>query len=575
MSLIGFIRPEEVSAGLVPLQNGTPAGFSELFSLGRKAFNQNYNTNAKDRLYLDERESNQKLAEQILGREIKPQDASSFEEYQSTSSGASTIDLSARIRHDFKYIDQAIEELKAKDPEKYGKVKTREQVEKAIRERARMSEQEFALASKRKSSFIAGLGGFAGQLVAGFSDPINVGATLLTGGLGAGRAGATAIMKTALREAGINATIEGVSQPIIANWQKEIGNEYGFKDAAVNVGFAALFGGGLSLGARGVSAGVRGAKPAASWVFEKIGAMESLPVKVRSSAKYMSRIARIEETNPHVRDVNLSNKRAHMESVSEAVQALSRGERVDGAKLKISEQEFNDLATAHKRGDSATVKARLDELKRFQEEGKIRSGVKARAADASKPSSPSYTIQSLPQQVLEKARKKGVIRKSDFAPEELAMLDSAGFKFNAQGQLKKQPLVNELKARAKDGTLFDINGKKTSHIDDYNARIREESNDITRQDLDAQEKNLADAIDETQKILDERAVEYSVANELARRADSPDTIAAEQAAFDAMLNENPNLKISLEDRDITLKELVDEFKNDERLLREIKGCALK
>lgn len=81
------------------------------------------------------------------------------------------------------------------------------------------------------------IGGFAGALSGGFSDPVNL-ATLVLGG-GPSRS----ILNTALREAGINAATEAVTLPIIAQRREEISVPMTAKEAAISVTAAGVLGG--------------------------------------------------------------------------------------------------------------------------------------------------------------------------------------------------------------------------------------------------------------------------------------------------------------------------------------------
>ncbi len=97
------------------------------------------------------------------------------------------------------------------------------------------------------------IAGFAGGMVAGFGDPINMAAMGATGGA----AGALSpIWRTMAREAGVNALTELVETPITASARAEFGEETTAGDVLGNVGMAfaggAAFTGGLHIGGKAV-----------------------------------------------------------------------------------------------------------------------------------------------------------------------------------------------------------------------------------------------------------------------------------------------------------------------------------
>jgi hypothetical protein len=89
------------------------------------------------------------------------------------------------------------------------------------------------------------IGGFAGALSGGFSDPVNL-ATLVLGG-GPSRS----ILHTALREAGVNAATEAVTLPIIAQRREEIDVPMTAGEAVLSVTAAGVLGGVVGGGVEG------------------------------------------------------------------------------------------------------------------------------------------------------------------------------------------------------------------------------------------------------------------------------------------------------------------------------------
>ena len=118
-----------------------------------------------------------------------------------------------------------------------------------------------ALAAESARPWLKWGGYFAGSLVGGFRDPVNV-AALFVGAPGAtvAKTAAGAIARTALREAVVNAGTEAAMQPIIQNWRAELGLESGLAEAAKNVGMAAAFGGIIGGGVEAVARAARAAR---------------------------------------------------------------------------------------------------------------------------------------------------------------------------------------------------------------------------------------------------------------------------------------------------------------------------
>ena len=98
-----------------------------------------------------------------------------------------------------------------------------------------------------------GLGAWAGYLAGGFQgqlvDPaFYMAAPLSFGGAGVGAKG---LLMGAAKAAGINMATQAVVEPSIADYQTQMGNQYGLPEMAKSVGMAGLFGAGFDLAGRG------------------------------------------------------------------------------------------------------------------------------------------------------------------------------------------------------------------------------------------------------------------------------------------------------------------------------------
>ena len=453
------------------------------------------------------------------------------------------------------YINEAIAMFKEREPERFKDVLTSSEVENKAIERAKKSQIQFDEALGHSGSFGTAMG-FVGQVAGGFTDPVNIAVTGLSIGLAPFTGGAStsgvattsmgrSIISTILREAAVNAGTEALTQPIIADWQNEIGNEYGFAEMIENIGFAAIFGGTMG----GLSRGVR---PTAKMVFGKMASMKSLPKRVRTAAATVHRWAEIKEGMPYSEATTSQTKR-HVEDLEKVYEAIDQGRPLDRGELSISEKEFNSIDTEPKPGDTKVELARKEEIKKFQDPEKKLSPEEIEKLK------PQFTPETLPQQILDKVTEtKGGIRAKDFAPEELEMLKSAGIEPNSKGQIKKGPLLDQRKAREKEGIIQDLSGRQNDHIKEY----RDSVQNSMRDDVDIQAKEMETATSETSRqYVDDH--------------NDPVTIAMEEKTFDDLLKANESLEISLDDGTVkTLKEISEEFADDERFLKEIIDCGV-
>jgi hypothetical protein len=128
-----------------------------------------------------------------------------------------------------------------------------------------------------------GLTGFAGEIGGSVLDPVNVST------LGVGLSSKT-ILGAALREAGVNASIEAGLQPAIAVNREALGLDYGIADAAMNVGAAAAFGG--VFGGGGKSIEQYFARRSRKKILEEI---EELPPEIRDDPDVQAAAAAMEK----------------------------------------------------------------------------------------------------------------------------------------------------------------------------------------------------------------------------------------------------------------------------------------
>lgn len=556
MSLANFINKETAPIGSQPIQQ-EPSDFTDILFKSFTSTLQNFNSNSRAKLIDEEKNERAKLFQDLTGEKLDPTKATGYVPFEEPSAqdflelGSMKI-LQRKEEYENQFIEQYVQELKNKEPEKYKSILSQEELEEKARNKANLSRREFEEASKRSSGFTRFTASFLGGLGATALDPINV-ATIPFGA-----ARGASILRTVATEAAINAGTEAVTQPFVAKWQKELGQEYGFNEMAENVGFAALFGGSFA----GV---VKGAKPSAMFVFDKMSKMKNLKPSERLTASYMSKVAHLKEALPFVRNKTPIEAKKHYDSVKAVSEAFENGKKVEPNDVKITEAEFISLDTKPKRGDTDIEKTRLAEIERFKEQDVIQE---------SQIETPVYKIETLPQQILDKVENKILdnkkISKVDFEPEELEILKSAGIKPNAAGKINEKPLLKERKKRQESNTLVDTIGKERQHIEDFNNAKNIKT--LRNQNLNKQEVDLKNTL-KKENILDDN-IEPSFMDRVLDESNSPQFIQAEDINFRALAEENPDLLISLEDGEFRIGDLLEMFDNDENFIKQITTCTI-
>jgi hypothetical protein len=555
MAITQFVDKENTNIGFQPIQQ-PPSDFGEVASKSFRSFRDNYISTSRQRLIQEQQDKRDALFEDISGERLEPSMAKNFKPFEETRisirSGLDPQDVAIlKQRHDERFKEEAINEAKQREPEKYKDILSHNQVVEEARKRANASRQEFEAASTRTSSFDRIVGSLVGGLGATATDPINIAS------LPFGAARGASVLRTVLTEAGVNAGAELATQPFVANWQREVGQDYGFNEVVENVGFAALFGGSFA-------AVTKGAKPAASIIYNKLSTLPNLSESAKLASTYMSRVAHIKENIPFIRSKRTAQVKQHTDSVEAASRAIDKGQRVDSADLKITENEFLNIDTSVKKGDTEVIKNQLDEIKRYIEqpsEGKIPN------------KEPEYTLETLPQQLLDKAQKKeGDLTVKDFDDVEVRILESAGVKPNNKGIINKDTLVNQREQRLKDDAIEDLTGKERDHIVSHLNTARVKS--LEDQNIEQQVENILKGRETQESLPGEDVVEPDFMDRVLERSESPETLRAEEINFRALAEEKPDLLVSLEDGDTTLGKLLEEFDKDENFVAQITSCAI-
>jgi len=212
-------------------------------------------------------------------------------------------------RERFAAFDAKVAELAAKHPEL--QVKTRDDALTEVGKRVRAAKE----AAERPGVNVgwAGFGSFVGYGQAAMEDPVNVFATVLTGGLGGGAATATAaaratlaarlaeaarpVAATALREGTINAGIEAVTQPSVKRFNNEMGVDYTWGEAAGNVAMAGAAGGILAGGMHAAGLGLKSLL--GRWDEAKAAGQVVTDAETEAAEKVLRDVDTVRRANPY------------------------------------------------------------------------------------------------------------------------------------------------------------------------------------------------------------------------------------------------------------------------------------
>lgn len=268
-----------------------------------------------------------------------------------------------------KLIDQHILKMKTQDPEKFGSLETNDQILEKVKAKAQGARQDLqkTLAGADQRPFVpltniskSDIAGFAGSMGAEFTDPVNI----ATMPLGAARG--MKILKAAATEAGVNMGAELARQPEIVEWQKQLGHEYGFGDAATNVGFAGIFGFGFG----GAGAAI-GGPPKVKSGAEFFSALEAkaidagAPKEILDVIKQQAREAHLRESNPFY-DMPDLDAGGHQKSLKEVDAAIREGRPIKTENLGVTPEDFKKIDTTIKPEDTMLAQARKAELENFK-----------------------------------------------------------------------------------------------------------------------------------------------------------------------------------------------------------------
>ena len=531
-----------------------PGTFSANIEAGMNSQIDNYNITSKQQVWTGLKADRDRAYEKLTGKKLSPTldpeykaptDKGFFDlliEADPTRGAAIAQDNQMRqLENEINAQNNALKLLKSQNPELYKDIKTDEELEGEAAKQARQSlrkAQELSAATP----WLKGVGGqFLGSMIGTFADPVNIASVMI------GASASTSIGKAILTEAGINAGVEAVSQPFVAQWQREIGNDYGFKDAMANVGIAAAFGGGLT-------AVFRGARPTASAAFRNLSDVKALPKRTRTALKNVADFVHVKESNPYGKTPNIRKDFDHVESLKNVEKRALNNEPISVNDIKITEAEFLNIQRPVREGMTEIERADALAFNEFKQDY------------IAAPEYPKYTPETLPNQILNKFKAAEKVNPSDLLPEERLMLDSAGVTVNKNGAYTKKDINKVIAQKEADNTLEPTEKADSSHIDDFRGNTKQ---NIIRPEVKPTEDKII------RNNMESSALERVTPERIkAEQAQAESVILAQDAEFKRMAEEFSDEIISLDDGEFTMREILEKFDQEEAVWEAMRVCGV-
>lgn len=158
------------------------------------------------------------------------------------------IDVTVPVADQYSKFDSIIKQKREQGEQSYLDIKTSEEIDQDLMQKARDAEQE---AARVESQAAPDTWVFASKLIGGaagwVTDPVQFGATLMTlpaaTAYGLGSTATTTIAKTIAVESVAEMGVEAFSQTGVYEWQQKLGNEYGAKEIAMAIATAGVLSG--------------------------------------------------------------------------------------------------------------------------------------------------------------------------------------------------------------------------------------------------------------------------------------------------------------------------------------------
>ena len=578
MSVTDLFSPEGITSGYTAAP--VPASLGEVSSGAYDFMRTNINIDSALRLNNEEFAARDDLLRDRFGQE--PFSITGIEKEYPNPTAEGRVQM---LQEHQRRLDQWIIKGRQENPALYGDVRTQAEIEEAARNRARLSKRAFEdVISSRPAGAMTTAAAIGGSLVGGFTDPLNI--ATLPFGAGASRS----ILKAALIEGSLNMGVEALSLPQIMSWQKELGHKYGLSEAAGDLGLAFAGGAGLTVALRGAVPAIRKTAEVtgnlSQNVLRRFSENENLPGSVRDAAKYMSRLAHIDEGAP-VRFTSEDSLAVHRDMAARTADAFSNYRTPDfspPASGMTTLRPFSHEAVSYLSEKSLTRAALNEEPTLFLKDGLFDS---RSAADA----------------YIRQAAKESGMKRTDFLLEKddsgkisvLRPHSNVMIEIDDNGAVRQFKSFDDAKAYAQDlksknemAEAVSFHPEKQKSAQEHIV-IRGASPDLIKKIKDA--PDLATFFDPTIRARQE-AQPIPAAYEAATRATENVTplnrvteivdgfkqselSAARQADFDRLAKQNPDMDVTLEDgRTVKISAILNEAQENTAFIKAMKGCAL-
>lgn len=440
-----------------------------------------------------------------------------------------------------------ISRLKKQDPERYSSISNEADVIADAKFFAKTTSDKASLAQANASGVVHWTGAITGGIASVVTNPLDLATIPLGAGVG------TSLLKTIFIEAAINAGAELVSLPAVSSWQKEIGNDFGFDEGATRVMMGALFGGVLGgagklatkVGRESAGLGLSKGTRRASTVFQRLADSGILPAKAERAALQMSRHAEYIDQSPWLGNRSAERGR-HAEMTQRVSDAFEEGKTSLDVDPVMSNKEFNEIDTTPNKADSERLSQQKEEIKKFQDKSKTESS----------PSTEAYSLDTLPQQILEKAenvdRLGAKTSKYDFTAEETDMIGEAGLKITDMDKM-----VDELQKRGKAGDRALLKKGDNTHVESYRKKLAQRRINS----LDTTIKTTSKTIMDEERIL--------------AHSDSVDEaiVSGVDRKFEELSKGNEDLTIIVDGQEVSIATINKSFEAEESQLSAMTSCA--
>lgn len=599
MSIGDLLTPQTTIAGALPTsQTPTrPAEWSDWSDIEQLSFistADNFNTNSRF----------WGLEEQRRKRDQSYQDLTG----ESVASLYSVLD-EPKVRRE--KIDAKINELRQKD-KRFLTLATESDIESQAIMQARGSTAAYQkLTGDIEPGFVSGTAGLAGGFRAGLLDPVN----MATVGFGAGAG------RSFLQAVGIDFLLgtaaTAATEPFVADWQATVGNKMTAEQVLTDVAAGGVLSGGLTAAGRGIGKAYRFARTEA---LDRMATRSDLPADGKAAIDLMERDAFVRERNP-IDDSIEEADNIHRDNIDRAAMAVE------------TEGDFSRFVPDF---DEKQLAADLRAGSAIADEMGYRSPEADFAMSDIMPAKPEKAPETLTQFIARNggvADEAGELKSFDFHKAKARITRDDKTYYGPIVGKKGQTLDYMREAAVEagfikpDGTISDFidaikqdySGQKVYADSGAAERMRTQKGadadahyaEIARANIEQAAKDMgvtltpkefeyaytamqnpkakaedvvADVLERSGMMAEDEPVavrDRSVQQirDDVKQAQTGTVVRARQIEADAMLRDMPDLEIEIENADgttarLTVKELMEQNKANDRMLAEISSCAL-